>query len=119
MEQQPALSVVNTVSDLKQFINNKYLNPLKCDLSLAKCDTFIYFAIGMVLLFSAVILFSSHKYSNIGLLITIMCICVISTICSVIILNMCSLKYPPMYSYAVIAFSVALIFVAVFAMRKN
>ena len=107
------------LDEVKGFLTEKYLNPMKCDLSFMKCNIFIYFVIGSIFLFSALILFFSSKYSGVGLLMSTLCLCVIFVVCSLILLNLCVAKSPTMYSYITIACAFLLTLLIVFLFRKK
>lgn len=110
---------MDKIANLKGFLNEKYLNPMKCDLSFMKCNLFIYFVIGAILLFSVLILFFASKYSGIGLLLSTLCLCIIFVVCSLILLNLCVSESPSMYSYITIAGAILLTLVIVLLFKKK
>lgn len=117
---------VNKLANLKGFLNEKYLNPMKCDLSIMKCDLsfmkcnlFLYFVIGAILLFSVLILFFASKYSGMGLLLSTLCLCIIFVVCSLILLNLCISEAPSRLSYITIASAILLTLLIVLLFKKK
>lgn len=110
---------LDKLNDLKGFLSEKYLNPMKCNLSFMKCNLFIYFVIGAILLFSVLILFFASKYSGIGLLISTLCLCIIFVVCSLLLLNLCATEAPSMHSYITIAGAILLTLVIVLLFKKK
>jgi hypothetical protein len=110
---------IEKLSDMKNFFDKKYLNPMKCDLSFMKCNLFIYFVIGAILLFSVLLLMFTSNYSGIGLLTSTICLCIIFMVCSLILLNLCVSDAPGLFSYITIGVSLLLTLVIVLWFRKN
>lgn len=90
------------LTELFNRINPAYLNPLQCNLSFMHCNSFIYFLIGFIALYTIWIVFFSSKYSKISLLMTISCLGILFIGSSLLLLNMCVLKKPDMYSYIIL-----------------
>ena len=111
--------VLNKLADIKRFFDIKYVNPLKCDLSFMKCNLFIYFVIGAILLFSVLLLMFASNYSGVGLLLSTVCLCIIFVVCSLILLNLCLSNAPELYSYITIGGSLLLTLLIVLLFRKN
>lgn len=105
-------------SKLTQYMNAQYLNPLKCDLAFLKCNNVVYFMIGMIVLFLAVILFTAHKYSNISLFIVTVCLGIIFVVASIVLIHFCYEKSPSMYSYITLGIAILLTLVIVSFFKK-
>ena len=102
------------LDELMKIANTKYLNPLQCDMSFMHCNTFIYFIIGMIALFTMWILFFSAKYSKTSMLFMLVCLFFLFIGCSLLLLNMCMLKKPDAYNYIALGCS---IFAVILVMR--
>jgi hypothetical protein len=111
---------LNTITPqaLKGFLTEKYLNPLKCDLSFQKCHIAFYYVIGMIALYLLIILFTAHKYSNISLFIITLCLGIIIIGCTLILLNLCYTDSPSLYSYVTLGVSTLLSFMVITFFRK-
>jgi len=103
---------------LKGFVNEQYLNPLKCEISLDKCRTALYFVVGMVAIYLLTILFSAHKYSNISLFLTTILLCVILFGGFTLLMNLHISNYPPTYEYVTIVGGLLLSLVIVLFFKK-
>lgn len=99
--------------NIKKYLNETFLNPLKCDISGMHCDTFYYYVICSIFIMSAFILFYANKYSGFGLLLTVGFLCVIMMSCGIIILNMCKNKSPREYSYITLFCSLLLLIIII------
>lgn len=104
------------VNDAVKKVDVKYLNPLQCNLSFMNCNMFIYFVIGMIALFTLLLIFMSSRYSKISLLLATLSLCIVFIGCSLLLLNMCILKKPEIYSYITLgcAIFVVIIIFAIF-----
>lgn len=107
-----------TPQSLQGFLTERYLNPLKCELSFQKCHVALYYVIGMITLYLLVILFTAHKYSNISLFIITICLGVIIIGCALILLNLCYANSPSIYSYITLGVSTLLTFMVIVFFRK-
>lgn len=106
------------VSKLKGYMNQQYLNPMKCDLSFLKCNYAVYFMVGMIILFLALILFAAHKYSNLSLFIVTLCFGIIFVVCSLLLIHLCSSNSPTMYSYITLGVAILITLLVITFFRK-
>jgi phosphoglycerol transferase MdoB-like AlkP superfamily enzyme len=107
------------LDELLHKVDPKYLNPLQCNLSFMHCNAFVYFVIGMVVLFTVWLLFFSSKYSKFSLLLTTVCLGLIFIGCSLLLLNMCALNKPDLYNYIALGCSAIVVLLVLRFFRSS
>lgn len=108
-----------SVNDIKGYFSEKYLNPLKCNLSFMNCNMFIYFMIGIIIIFSIFLLFHANKYSGFNLFLSTMCMGMIFAVCSLLLLNICITNSSVIYSYMTLTIGTLLILMLTVFIKKK
>jgi VIT1/CCC1 family predicted Fe2+/Mn2+ transporter len=96
-----------------------YMNPLKCEIPLSKCHLFIYFAIGMILLMAVLLYLHGNSCTSATLAISVVSMCIIFAVSSLILLNLCAMNSPEWHSYAVMAGAVVVTLLVCYMAKKN
>lgn len=109
---QLASESAEKLSQLVPQIEPKYLNPLQCQ-PFSKCKLFVYFIIGMIAVFTLLLLFRASKLSKFSLLLSTLCLCIVFIACSLLLLNLCVAGASDILSYITLGVSILVIIIII------